>query len=176
MASLINIMGSPGVGKTYLSTRLSEKSGIYFFDREIMLDEIFGDDRESDNYRAQVGGLTRSTWALAIDNAHRGISSILESPMTDVIQGKKGSFIERALAESRGGCFNLLLVYCVAPESVVMERLKSRGAVRDLPKYEAWEKFVKTFIDVPGPTYDYLRIDMTEPVERNIERVMSRVV
>jgi len=127
-AKIIGFAGAPGVGKTYLAEKLSKKLGIYFLKREILLDAVFGTDRESEYYRHLTGPLTESTWAIAIENAKRGCSSILESPMTEVIRGEKAPYFERNLSASKLYGFDLLLVYCGAPGAAVLKNLKKRGS------------------------------------------------
>jgi predicted kinase len=127
MANLIVFMGAPGVGKTHLIKGLQNKNGIYFFDRDLMYDAIFSDDRESDAYKTINGPITKSIWDLAIANARNGASSILESPMTPAIRGEPASFIDDVLKAAQESDFRMSLIYCVAPEEVVLARLQERG-------------------------------------------------
>ena len=166
-------MGAPGVGKTHLVTRLSQQEGIFFFDRDMLYDGVFKDDRESPEYRQWTGPMTAVTWNIARDNARRGVSTILESPMAGVIQGNSGGFIDETLADAGAHDYNLTLIYCVAPGEVIRGQLESRGLSRDAPKYETWEEFLATFVNVPGPKYEHLKIDTTQPVERNLDNIMT---
>jgi hypothetical protein len=136
-----------------------------------MYDELFGDKRGLEEENKMNEPLTRSMWALAIDNAKHGISNIIESPMTSAIQGKSAGFIDDALKKAKDGNFKLSLIYCVASAEVVLTNLKKRNCPRDLPKYDYWQNFVQAFIDVPGPTYEHLRIDSSEPIEKNLELI-----
>ena len=171
MTNLVSFMGAPGVGKSYLIDKVQEKEGIFFYDRDLVMDGIFGDDRESDHYRRWTGPLTKSTWQLAMANARSGASTILESPMTGCIQGKPAGFIDDALKDAQEHDYKVSLIYCVAPENVIKERLISRGLPRDHPKYEAWQKFVDTFVDVPGPEYYHLIIDTTDNPQENLKAI-----
>lgn len=58
---LINFMGAPGVGKTTLARRLSQEQGIYFFEREVVLNSIFADERDTPRYNEWAGKITKST-------------------------------------------------------------------------------------------------------------------
>jgi predicted kinase len=173
MANLINFMGAPGVGKSYLARKLSEKAGIYFFDRDIMYDEIFSDNRGLEGERKMNESLTKSVWVLAIENAKRGIPNIIESPMTQAIQGKSSSFIDNAFEVAKEYNFKVSLIYCIAPEEVILTNLERRGCPRDKPKYENWQYFVQTFLNVPGPIYKHLRADTTNPTKENLESILA---
>jgi len=166
-------MGAPGVGKSYLARKVSQRRGIFFFDRDVVMDNIFGDDRESSNYRTWTGPITKSSWELAMYNGRNGASTIMESPMTGCIQGKPAGFIDAALEDASKNGYKVSLIHCVAPEDVIKERLISRGLPRDEPKYEAWEKFVSTFVDVPGPEYEHLKIDTSNPTLINLVRILE---
>ncbi len=172
--NLVSFIGAPAVGKTALAQGLAGQEGIFFFNRDVMLDHIFGNDRESEQYRALTGPLTKSTWELAIYNtALLRTSIILESPMTAVTQGKPGSFIDTALEAAGAYRFRVSLIYCVAPADIVLARMKERGSPRDEPKYGNWAAFVRDFIDVPGPTYEHLKIDTTNAEEGNLTRIST---
>jgi len=175
MSHIISFMGAPGVGKSYLATRLVERTGFFFFDRDLIYDHVFKDDRESEHYRAFTVPFTKSGWELAMKNARLGASTILESPMTDVIQGKRNSSVDDSLKRAQNTDVRFSIIYCVAPEHVVYEQLKKRGCARDEPKYDAWKKFTDTFIHVPGPLYDHLRIDTTWPADQNLEEITSYI-
>lgn len=173
MVDLINFLGAPGIGKTYLARKLSQKAGIYFFDRDIMYNEIFGDDRQSKHYKSINSPLTKSIWLLAIENAKKGVSNLIESPMTQAIQGKPASFIDDALEAAQQDDFLVTLIYCIAPEEVILANIKKRGYPRDEPKYKNWDEFAKTFINVPGPVYEHLKIDTTDPIKQNLETITN---
>ena len=169
---LISFFGAPGVGKTTLAERLSKETGFYFFDRDILLKCIYGDERDTPRYNDMAGALTKSSWESAIYNAKNGASNIIESPMRPALQGKRASFFDDALKESQGN-FKLSLIYCVAPSEVVLEHMKSRGASRDLPKYDNWEAFENEWLNVPGPIADYehIRVDTSRPIEYNLAKI-----
>lgn len=176
MTYLISFIGAPGVGKSTLAEQLSEKEGIYFLDRDLFYNKIFGNNRDSKEpreYKVLNEPLTRAVWSLALSNVKRGVSNILESPLTGVIQGKKDSFIDDVLIDASKYNFNLSLIYCVAQEEIILSNLKKRGLHRDNFKYDNWEIFVKTFIDVPGPIYNHLVINTTNPIKQNLERIIS---
>ncbi len=181
-AQLISFVGAPGVGKTTLARRLSQEKGIYFFEREVVLDAIFGDERDTPRYNEWAGHITKSTWIVGVDNARRGVSSIVEAPMKPAIQGGRAGFIDSALEAAAKDGFGLSLIYCTAPTETVLAYLKQRGALRDEPKYNSqnqetgWPWFLKTFIDVPGPTqYEHLRVDTRFPVEENLQKIVSYI-
>jgi|FLOH01.1.fsa_nt_gi hypothetical protein len=173
---IISFFGAPGVGKTHLIEQVSPATGIFYFDREVILDSIFKDDRESANYRSLTGPITAATWNIAMRNAQIGASTILESPMTPTLQGKPSSFIDDALklAEQQNG-IQVKLIYCVAPENQLMINLKKRGLKRDEPKYSDWNRYVEMFVNVPGPTglYEHLRIDTTRSTQENVKTILN---
>jgi len=171
MTNLISLIGAPGVGKTYLAERIAQKEGIFFYDRDLQFDNIFGNDRESDHYRQWTGILTKSAWQLAMANARNGDSTILESPMTSCIQGKPAGFIDEALEDAGKNGYQISLIYCIAPEEVIKKQLMLRGLPRDLPKYDSWDNFFATFINVPGPNYNHLKIDTTKNQKENLKMV-----
>lgn len=175
-------MGAPGVGKTTLAERVSTETGIYFFQREIVLDCIFGDERDTEHYNSHAGAITKSTFELGIHNARRGISSIVEAPMKPAIQGQRAGFIDSVLEAAAQGNFGVSLVYCVAPAETVLDYLHQRGEARDEQKYDpdnqetGWPWFLKTFINVSGPTqYEHLRIDTRQPADENVTRIVSHL-
>ncbi len=173
-------MGAPGVGKTTLAERVSAETGIYFFQREIVLDCIFGDERDTEHYNSHAGAITKSTFELGIYNAQRGISSIVEAPMKPAIQGNRAGFIDNALEMARVHRFDMKLIYCTAPADVLMAHMKERGSPRDESKYlpgdqpGQWDWYVKQFIDVPGPVlYEHLKVDTKLPLEQNVKRILD---
>ncbi len=59
-AQIINFMGAPGVGKTTLAERVSRETSIYFFQREAVLDSIFGNERDTPAYNQLAGPITKA--------------------------------------------------------------------------------------------------------------------
>lgn len=177
MTHIISFFGAPGVGKTTLANELSRQTGYYFFDRDILLDAVFKDDRESELYKNWAGKMTKSTWDLANYNARNGASSILESPMLPALQGKDASFFSDTIKAGKEQGFSLDLIYCVAPSEVVLEYMKARGAARDEPKYADWKAFEDQWLNVPGPKDDYkhLRVDTSLPIDDNLQRIFDYV-
>lgn len=176
MIHLINLIGAPGVGKTYIAQRISRLEGIFFFDRDIIYDALFWDDsisEDSQDYKKMSCRLIEASWGLAIDNAKRGVSSILENPMTFVIQGKQDIIVDNALEDAKNHHFGLHLVYCVSTAEQIYKNLKHRGCARDRKKFKDYDAFVHKFIDVPGPIYEHIRIDTRDSLECNISKVLD---
>lgn len=178
--TIINFMGAPGVGKTTLAERVSQETGIYFFQRELILDSIFGNERDTEAYNKLAGPITKSMYELATHNAKIGVSSMTEAPLKPAIQGQRAGFLDAMLEASKQHDFNVANVYCTAPADTVLAYLKKRGSPRDEQKYDpaneqtGWPWFLKTFIDVPGPTqYEHLRIDTTLPVDFNVQSIIE---
>lgn len=143
---------------------------------------IFGDERNTDHYNSHAGAITKSTFDLGIYNAQNGISSIVEGPMTPAIQGQRTGFIDSTLEAAAQGNFGVSLIYCVAPARIVWDRLHQRGEARDVQKYDlenketGWPWFLKTFIDVSGPTqYEHLRVDTSQPVDENLVKIVHYI-
>ncbi len=180
-AQIVNFMGAPGVGKTVLAKKLSAQQPEYrFFEREVLLDILFEQERDTPRYNALAGYITKFNFDIATECAKQGISVVVEAPMKPAIQGKPASFIDAALAAAAKDGFGVSLIYCVAPAETVLAYLKQRGAPRDEPKYDqintetGWPWFLKTFIDVPGPIqYEHLRVDTTRPVDENLGRIVE---
>ena len=177
---IINFMGAPGVGKTTLAKELTKQHPEYrFFERENLLDTLFGDERDTPRYNALAGYITKFNWEMATEVARQGVSLIVEAPMKPAIQGKTASFIDSALEAAAKDGFGVSLIYCVAPAQTVLSYLKTRGSPRDEQKYDptneetGWPWFLKTFIDVPGPTYEHLRIDTTKSVDENVGKIVE---
>ncbi|MBI2662864.1 ATP-binding protein [Candidatus Woesearchaeota archaeon] len=175
MVSLISIIGPPGVGKSTIAHILSKEKGIYFFDRDILLNNVFGHDRDSPFYRSLKYNLKKFYWQLATQNAINGISNIIESPMTKATQGKKDEFIDNTIKEAEIDGFLFKLIYCTAPEEIILSNLKSRNLDRDIPKYEHWDQFVTNVINVPGPSYEHLKIDTSKPLEESINKIFKYI-
>ncbi len=173
--TIINFMGAPGVGKTTLAQQISQQTGIYFFQREVLMDNIFGNERDTLRYKQIADHITKSMYELATCNAKTGISCITEGTLKPVIQGNRTEFLDAMLEASTKHNFNVAVVYCTAPAESILAHLKQRAAPRDEQKYNAgWQEFLKTFINVPGPTlYEHLRIDTTLPVDINIEKIIE---
>lgn len=177
---IINFMGAPGVGKTTLAEQVSRETGIYFFQREAVLDSIFGTERDTPAYNHLAGSITKAMYELATVNARLGVSSITEAPMKPAIQGQRAGFLDTMLEAGKQHGFKVAAIYCTAPADTVLAYLQQRGAARDEPKYDphnqetGWPWFLKTFIDVPGPTlYEHLRVDTTTPVNENVKQILT---
>jgi hypothetical protein len=101
-----------------------------------------------------------------------GAPGVGKSYLIEKLQKETG-FIDDALKDAQEHGYRVSLVYCTAPEDVIKQNLMSRGLPRDLPKYDAWEEFVEKFVDVPGPNYDHLKIDTTNPSSLNL-RILTK--
>ena len=178
--TIVNFMGAPGAGKTTLAERISQETGMYFFQIEAFLDSIFGTERDTPAYNQLAGPITKAMYEVAVINAKLGVSSITEAPLKPAIQGERAGFLDTMIEAGKQHDFNVAVIYCTAPADTVLAYLKQRGAARDEPKYDptntetGWPWFLKTFIDVPGPTlYEHLRVDTTLSVDRNVKNILE---
>jgi uncharacterized protein len=142
---LIVTMGLTGTGKSYLARRLGKRLGV--------------EPLRSDIFRKDIQGLSR--FAHQLDNYGTGIytpksteityQALLERASKDLELGQSvildASFIRlhhrmqaRALAFQKNARF--MIIECVAPESVIRERLGKRvGSLND-PSDGRWEIFL----------------------------------
>ncbi len=177
---IVNFCGAPGVGKTILAEKLAQETGFYFIQRETILDVFFGNERDTPRYNAMSGPISKLVYEAAAINAKFGVSSITESPLKPAIQGQKAGFIDTMLEAAKKDDFNVALIYCTAPADAVWDYLHARGSPRDEQKYDlantetGWPWFLKTFIDVAGPTqYEHLRVDTQLPADVNVGKIVE---
>lgn len=161
---LIITLGLTGTGKSHLAVRLGERLGVEPLRSDIFRKRLFGLSALShqlDNYGAGI--YTPKTTELIYKALFEKTGSALDRGESVIIDA---SFICRRhrmqakdLASRKSARF--MIVECVAPASVVKERLERRAMLSNEPSDGRWETFISQQADfepIRDDERNYLRL------------------
>ncbi len=170
------ISGAPGTGKSTLAAALAPRLCAAVLDLDVatgplttVVSDLIGRADLSDPAIAAITRTPRydTLMALAEDNLRAGNPVVLVAPFT-VEQSVAGwRAVQDRLAPYAAG---LTLLWLHLPAGHLVDRLKQRGAVRDIDKVSDPAAYLAT-LDREPPTAPHLALDATMPVADLVDRV-----
>lgn len=160
MQNLVLIGGLPGSGKTTIGKQLAQRIGAAFLDKDTLCNDyteamlkISGhdtDDRDGAFYANHIRALEYDTLLeVAFENLSIGRSVVCVAPFTREFHNPDW---EKHMREHQ----NVWLVWTVAQENVLRERIQKRNTPRDSWKLAHWQEW-----------YNNKAVVIPEPIMRN---------
>lgn len=174
------ISGAPGTGKSTLAAALAPRLHAAVLDLDVatgplttVVSDLIG---RADLADPAIAAITRTPrydtlLALAEDNLRAGNPVVLVAPFT-VEQSVAGwTAVHDRLSPYAAG---LTLLWLHLPAGDLVERLKRRGAARDIDKVSDPAAYLAT-VDREPPAAPHLALDATMPVPNLVDRVAAHL-
>jgi predicted kinase len=175
------LSGAPATGKSTVGRALARALGAAVLDQDTatgpLVDVVAGLLGVSDLDDPRLAGPTRAAryetlTALAEDTLHAGTPVVLVAPFTTERRDPAAwRALEHRLRTAGGAP---VLVWLRLDPSVVVQRLRARGAPRDSAKLADAEAYRAT-VHVAAPSGPHLELDADRPVDLIVRELLGRL-
>ena len=172
-STLVLLTGVAGSGKTTVARGLLEHLQAVYLDNNFIADAFFPDTRRGKEYRRIRPRLYRALYRITAENLGVGNSVLLDAPHVRQSRSVVWHRTMRSLATDTAS--DLVIIRCVASESVIKRRLEVRGEPRDRWKLQYWETHVR-LQPVAGPLpYPHLDLLTEQSPEEAVQAALNYI-
>jgi len=135
------VIGVPDSGKTALAKQLLSRLACMYLDNNFIADAFFKDTRTDSDYKMLRPRLYDVLYRITEENLAVGNSVLLDVPHITHVQRPEWRDYINSIVERHSA--RLIVLRCWCKESVLKQRISSRGEKRDVEKLEHWNAWLK---------------------------------